>query len=71
MKEPPILKMFFFVPRCMIPHGATFKFKYLQEFEPEFEIILGYESRAPMRSINETNQRPKILRYLTFKSLIC
>ncbi len=56
--EPPIWKTVF-VPRGLIPWRTTFKFEYLREFEPEFEIVLGYESGAYMGSIHEKNQRPK------------
>ncbi len=66
LKEPPILKKFF-VPQGLIPHGTTFKFDQVQEFEPKFENILGYEPRAHLGSIpEEKNQRPKISCYRTF-----
>jgi hypothetical protein len=36
LKEPPILKMFFFVLPGMIPRETTVEFEYLGEFELEF-----------------------------------
>jgi hypothetical protein len=51
----------------MIPHGTTFDFEYLGEFEMEIKNILGYELGAHMRLIQEKNQRPKISCYCTFK----
>jgi hypothetical protein len=51
----------------MLPHGTTFKFKYLGEFEIEIKTILEHESRAHMGLIHEKNQRPKISCYCTFK----
>jgi hypothetical protein len=69
LKEPSIWKMIFCsVGSDTIPRRTTFKFKYLREFEPEFEIVLGYESGAHMGSIHEKNQRPKISCYCTFKA---
>ncbi len=51
----------------LIPRRTTYKFEYLREFEPEFEIVLGSESGAHMGPIHEKNQRPKISCYCTFK----
>jgi hypothetical protein len=43
----------FFVLRDLIPYGKPFKFEYLREFEPEFRIILGFESGVQMGLIHE------------------
>jgi hypothetical protein len=51
--QSPLSEKRFFVPQGMIPRRTTFKFEYLREFEPEFEIVLGYESGAYMGSIHE------------------
>jgi hypothetical protein len=59
LKEPPILKMDF-CSAGMIPHGTTFKFKFLGEFGIEIKNILEHESEAHMGLIHEKNQRPKI-----------
>ncbi len=55
----------FCVPRGLIPHRTTFKFEYLQEFEPAFENVLGYELGAHMGLIHEKNQGPKIFKVIT------
>ncbi len=68
LKEPPIWN-FFCVPQGLIPRRTTFKFEYLQEFEPEFENVSGYELGAHMESIHEKNQGPKISCYCTFNIL--
>jgi hypothetical protein len=44
MLKEPLSKKRFFVPRGLIPRRTTFKFEYLRVFEPEFKIVLGYES---------------------------
>jgi hypothetical protein len=51
----------------MIPHGTTFEFEYLGEFEKEIKNILGRESGTDFGLIHEKNQRQKISRYCTFK----
>ncbi len=48
----------------------TFEYKYLREFETEFEIILECESGAHMRSIHEKNRGKKISCYCPFKGSI-
>jgi hypothetical protein len=55
-----------FVLRGMIPHGTTFEFEYLGEFEIEIQNILEHESGVHMGLICEKNQRPKILCYCSF-----
>jgi hypothetical protein len=55
------------VLRGLVPRETTFKFEFLREFEPEFEIILGYELGAHMGPIHEKNHSPKISCYCTFK----
>jgi hypothetical protein len=49
----------FFVPRGLITRRTTFKFEYLRELEPEFDIILGHESGAYMGSIREKTRGQK------------
>jgi hypothetical protein len=67
MVKEPLSEKRFFVWRGLIPRRTTFKFVYLQKFEPEFESVLGYESGAQMGSIHEKNQRPTIPCYCIFK----
>jgi hypothetical protein len=43
----------------MIPHGTTFEFEYLSQFEMEIENILGLESGAHMGLIHEKNRGEK------------
>ncbi len=69
--KSPLSTNFFCVPQGLIPRRTTFKFKYLREFEPEFENVLGYELGAHMGSIHEKNQGPKISCYCTFKLNLC
>jgi hypothetical protein len=59
LKEPPLSENFFCVPRGLIPRRTTLKFEYLQEFEPEFETVLGYELGAHMGSIHEKKRGQK------------
>ncbi len=56
LKEPPIFKMCFFVLRGLIPHGTIFK---LQEFEPKFKNVLGYESGVHLGLIYEKTRGQK------------
>jgi hypothetical protein len=59
MLKEPLSEKRFFVPRGLIPCRTTFKFEYLREFEPEFKIVLGYESRAYMAPIHEKTRGQK------------
>jgi hypothetical protein len=43
----------------MIPHGTTFEFEYLGEFEIEIKNISMHESGAHMGLIHEKNQSQK------------
>jgi hypothetical protein len=43
----------------MVPHGTTFEFEYLREFEMEITNILGLESGAHMGWIHEKNRGEK------------
>ncbi len=66
LKAPPVWKTVF-IPLGLIPHRTTFKFEYLRYFEPEFDIVLGYESGAIWGRFMKKNQRPKISCYCTFQ----
>jgi hypothetical protein len=57
-KRAPYLK-FFCVLQGLIPCKTTLKFKYLQEFKPEFKNVLGYELGPHMGSIQEKNRGQK------------
>jgi hypothetical protein len=50
----------------MIPHGNTFEFEYLDEFEIEIKNILEHESGALMGLIHEKKPEAKnlVLLYL-------
>jgi hypothetical protein len=66
LKEPPILKKFFFSAGYDIPRNH-FRIWVSGEFEMEIKNILGHELGAHMRLIHGKKQRPKISCYCTFK----
>jgi hypothetical protein len=54
------------------PLGATSEYKYLREFENDFENNLGYDSGVHMGfMIHENNKRPNISYYCAFKLNFC
>jgi hypothetical protein len=69
-RHSPLSKIFFCVPWGLIPRRTSLKFKYLREFEPEFETVLRYELGAHKGSTHEKYQGPKISCYCTFKGSV-